>query len=115
MQEKIVALSYDDLKELMSRVVGYQPGLIMSLLEKGDGGGYHPDESSNKDTKWCICGHCRPMRLEEKRKCCRKSPQNCLSTVPVRILSHSVCKYCYLLMIWLIQASDKGIALFIGS
>ena len=45
-QEQVESLSQDELKELVCRMLEYQPGLVMTLLEKGDPEqGYHPEPS----------------------------------------------------------------------
>ena len=35
-QEQVESLSQDELKKLLSRMLEYQPDLVMTLLEKGD-------------------------------------------------------------------------------
>ena len=73
------------MKTLMLKVVSYQPALVMSLLEKGDGRGYHPSASSTSPS-WCKCNNCREMPTEDERKCCGYIPKNCVSLEPVRFI-----------------------------
>ena len=78
------------MKNLMQKVVSYQPALVLSLLEKGDGGGYHPSASESNSPSWCKCNRCREMPTEVERKCCGYIPRNCVSMESVRLMSKQI-------------------------
>ena len=89
-QEQVELLSQDELKELVWRMLEHQPGLVMTLLEKGNPEqGYHPEPSPSTKPNWCKCTNCREMSTERERKFCAYVTANCLSKHPVSSMSVS--------------------------
>ena len=79
-QEQVELLSQDELKELVCRMLEHQPGLVMTLLEKGNPEqGYHPEPSPSTKPNWCKCTNCREMPTERESKFCAYVTANCLS------------------------------------
>ena len=72
------------MKEIMVKVLEYQPGLIVTLLERGDPNQGHHPEPTTSQPGWCKCGNCREMPTDAERKCCGLTAINCLSKHPVR-------------------------------
>ena len=70
-QEQVESVSQHELKKLVSRMLEYQSGLLMTLLVKVDPEqGYYPEPSPSTKPNWCKCANCREMSAKRERKCC---------------------------------------------
>ena len=96
---RVSAMSEPQVRELLSKVIGRQPGLIFNVLEevsvngRADDAFQSNDESPPDDANlpptapgpseevpWCVCKECRPMPTLVENLCCRG--ENCVAKSP---------------------------------
>ena len=77
-------MSEEKVKEILFHTIEKQPGLIFAVIEQDRG----PVVTQNKNTdvpSWCRCGHCREMVELVEQECCKRNPEDCISTLPVSV------------------------------
>ena len=62
--------------------------LIFSVIEEEQ----HPVIQSDQSSvpSWCVCGKCRDMVELIEQVCCKRRPEDCISTFPVSFISLNV-------------------------
>ena len=75
-------------KKILSSAIERQPGLIFSVTEDEQ----HPVIESGQLSvpSWCVCGNCREMVELIEQVCCKRRPEDCISTLPVSFISLNV-------------------------
>lgn len=78
LQEKLQSLGLEQRDTLLQRVAERTPGVlfdVLSLLETPS------STQPGNPVHWCICGNCREMNTDIEKKCCRQTPENCISNM----------------------------------
>ncbi|XP_048778906.2 uncharacterized protein LOC125661448 [Ostrea edulis] len=90
-ESKVDALSPDEMRDTLKRVVRENPEYLFSILEPEQR--FQPSGGGTVQPSWCICSHCRDMPTPREKVCCQRNPDNCISRLPdfgVLILDEAV-------------------------
>ena len=74
-------MSEKKVKEILFHTIEKQPGLIFAVIKQDHG---PVTQNKNADVpSWCRCGHCGEMVEPVEQECCKRNPEDCISTLPV--------------------------------
>uniref|UniRef100_A0A8C2IRS5 P2X purinoreceptor 7 intracellular domain-containing protein n=1 Tax=Cyprinus carpio TaxID=7962 RepID=A0A8C2IRS5_CYPCA len=75
-------LSFEQLRSFTNDILQWQPGLVFDVLALRQNNA-PPPSAGLPGMPWCTCQNCRDMPTDRERKCCRQTPNNCISNLPL--------------------------------
>ena len=84
-----MSLASDQALDLLLKVSEKCPAFILDSIDLGQHQRSPDDTSSTSFPDWCICLHCQEMLTDTDKLCCMKTPQSCLSLLPVSMHEHN--------------------------
>jgi hypothetical protein len=96
----IAGLNEDECRQLLLQLTEKQPSLILDAMDLKNKQ-RSPTKSpgpSNGSPDWCVCLHCLEMPTDAEKLCCGKTPEDCISILPVSIFLNMFLYNCILLM-----------------
>ena len=81
-------MAEEKVKKILFSAIEKHAGLIFSVIEDEQ----HPVIESGQlsVSSWCVCGNCREMVELIEQVCCKRRPEDCISTLPVSFVSLNV-------------------------
>ena len=78
-------MAEEKVRKILFSVIERQPVLILLVIEEEQ----HPVIQSGQSSvpSWCVCGKCTEMVELIEQVCCKRRPEDCISTLPVSFIS----------------------------
>ena len=88
LQRQMEDMSEEKVKNALFFDIKRQSELIFLAIEEEQ----HPVIENGRSSvpSWCVCGKCKEMVQLIEQVCCKKRPEDCISTLPVSFISLNV-------------------------